>query len=132
MSEPIRMVYRQLRRNLPVDGDMFEEIQHIATTKIKDSSHRLTSSMVENYESTDRDRIEVKAQALRRAFNRRHFIQCNLLKFGPEELKKEDNEFEEVARYLHFATNSPLVSLTKKVERNLKKRQYFPICNYIA
>ena len=126
MSEPIRTIYRQLRRNLPADVDIMEKVGELASRTSADSTHPRPSGMPSVSSSGSEshlDRIRSQADALRRAFNRRYFIECNLLKFDDDELKEAEETFQKNKNRMDNEDFS-LVHITTMVEEHLETRRY--------
>ena len=68
MSEPVRIVYRQIRESLSVDLDIMEEVDGIVNDPVTVSGN-LQSKLQE---------LQNQAEELRVAFNRKHFMECNM------------------------------------------------------
>jgi hypothetical protein len=115
LSEPIRTIYRQLRRNLPVDADIMEKVEEIGSRPRVHSTGSKNSNL---------DRIRSQADALRRAFNRLYFIECNLLKFDDDELKDAREAFQKSKNIIE-GEDSSLLYITMMAEEYLKTRRYF-------
>lgn len=126
MTEPIRTVYRQIRRSLPAHAEVMEMVEQIAIAP-GSANHALSpgdSPTITGNESY-LDKIQKQAEALRIAFNRLYFIQCNLMKFGVDELKTAEKAFEKLKKILDVKEASPLHNMTTQVEEYLADRRYF-------
>lgn len=121
MSEPIRTVYRQIRRNLPAHAEVMEMVAEIASG----SALHVPPTGDSITESTYLRKIGDQAEALRIAFNRLYFIKCNVTKFGVDKLKTAEKEFENAKKTLDFNEASPLNNITTQVEEYLEGRRYF-------
>lgn len=127
ISEPIRTIYRQLRCNLPADADIMEKVEEIASRTSAHSIHSSSSgihSISDGSKGSHLDRIRSQADTLRKAFNRLYFIECNLLKFNDDELKKAEETFHK-NRNMIDSEDSSLEYITLMVEDHLKTRRYF-------
>lgn len=126
MSELIRKAYRQLRLNLPADIDILEEIDIIAARPVGSATHIPfgTPGSVESLNLTHKAKVERDAIELRKAFNRRYFMECNMLNFDCEELEAE-KAFTDAKDLLDSDERSPLVNIISQVEELLKERRYF-------
>jgi len=131
MSELVRKVYRQLRLNLPADIDILEEIDIIAARPVGAATHIPfgTPGSTESLNLTHKAKLERDAIELRKAFNRRYFMECNMLNFDCEELEKAEKAFDEAKDFLVSDERSPLVNIISQVEELLKERRYFPTSN---
>ena len=126
MSEPIRTIYRQIRGNLPADADIMEKVEEIASRTSAGSTHPRPSgipSVSNGSKSSHLDRIRSQADTLRRAFNRRYFIECNLLKFDDDDLKEAEEELRK-SRNMIDIEDSSLESIKKIVKHHLESRRY--------
>ena len=123
MSEPIRTVYRQIRRNLPAHAEVMEMVAEIASGSA--SALHAPPPADSGSESTYLRIIGDQAEALRKAFNRLYFIKCNVAKFGVDKLKTAEKEFKNAKKTLDFNEASSLSNITRQVERYLETRRYF-------
>jgi hypothetical protein len=126
MSEPIRTIYRQIRGNLPADANIMEKVEEISSRTSAGSTHPRPSGMpIVSIGSkiSHLDRIRNQADTLRRAFNRRYFIECNLLKFDNDELKEAGEELRK-SRNMIDVEDSSLEYITEMVEEHLESRRY--------
>lgn len=124
MSEPIRTIYRQLRRNLPADADIMEKVEEIGSGTRGHSTPAYIPQAPGGSKNSHLDRIKSQADALRRAFNRLYFIECNLLKFDEDELKDAREAFQK-SKNIIDGEDSSLLHITTMVEEHLKTRRYF-------
>jgi hypothetical protein len=125
MSEPIRTIYRQLRSSLPADADMMKKVEEIASRSAESTHPRPSGipSISSGSKSSYLDRIRSQADALRRAFNRLYFIECNLLKFDDKKLKEAEDEFQKSKTKMDSEDFS-LGNILMMVEEHLKTRRY--------
>lgn len=123
MTEPIRTVYRQIRRNLPAHAEVMEMVEQIAIAP-GSANHALPPGAITGNGSY-LAKIQKQAEALRIAFNRLYFIQCNLMKFSMDELKSAEKAFEKLKKILDTKEASPLNNMTTQVEKYLADRRYF-------
>lgn len=124
MSEPIRTIYRQLRRNLPADADIMERVEEIGSRPRVHSTPAYIQQAHAGSKNSNLDRIRSQADALRRAFNRLYFIECNLLKFDDNELKDAREAFQKSKNIIE-SEDSSLLHITTMAEEYLKARRYF-------
>ena len=126
MSEPIRTIYRQLRRNLPAHADIMKKVEEIASRTSVNSAHPRPSGVpVESGGSEISHFYMIKSQAgtLRRAFNRLYFMESNLLNFDHEKLINAKQAFQN-AKNMMEGEDSRLGHITMLVEDYLTSRKY--------
>jgi hypothetical protein len=128
ITEPIRTVYRHIRRSLPADADIMETVGEIASGSAHHVPPTGDSRPTTGNESTHLHKIQKQAEDLRIAFNRLYFIKSNLMKFGGDELKKAEKDFEDAKKFLDFKESSLLNNIIRQVERYLENRRYFLTC----
>ena len=126
MSEPIRTIYRQLRRNLPAHADIMKKVEEIASGTSSNSAHQRPSGVPIGSTANEINhlhRIKSQADALRREFNRLYFIESNLLYFDHEKLRKAKKEFKK-AKSTMESEDSSLAYIIMAVEEHLESRKY--------
>lgn len=124
LSEPVRTVYRQIRKSLPSDPDIMEALEGMVN---KPAVHPV------NHESI----LEVlnrQADELRVAFNRKHFIECNMSMFDVAVLEEAAMRYEAAKSVLEIDPNPTrgvsrtlLMGILAALQLYLKGKRFFPV-----
>lgn len=122
LSEPVRIVYRQIRESLSVDPDIMEEVDGLVNEPVTVSGN--PQSKVQE--------LQNQAEELRVAFNRKHFMECNMSIFDVGTLEAAAKRYENAKRLLEIDSNpnSPisqrtiLTSIFNTMQVQLDKKRY--------
>jgi hypothetical protein len=101
-----------------------EKVEEIGSRPRVHSTPAYTPQAHTGSKNSNLDRIRSQADALRRAFNRLYFIECNLLKFDDDELKDAREAFQKSKNIIE-GEDSSLLYITMMAEEHLKARRYF-------
>lgn len=116
LSEFLRTIHQQLRsNNIPPDPALLDDVKEIASR----TAVSLATGTASNGQSptTYKATMDSKYVALRAAFNRKLFVDCNLHYFSAEEVRKARESFtqikadmESVLRYVTDQVQNKLIS----------------------
>ena len=123
LSEPVRTVYRQIRMSLSVDPDIMATVEMLANRVVEGGSRSQA--------------IESQAEDVRRAFNRRQFMECNITFFDHETLENAIQRYEEAKQLLEINpaaddryANTALMIIFTSLRRHLNSRRFVPFLPY--
>ena len=120
MITSVCTLYKHCRLLLPRDQDIQEEIARIARLPVVNQRIINQRQVSENH--SFEEAIKEEYEALRRAFNRKYFTECNVL-YLRSYLDGALEEFNRRKRNLEFQEETVLASLTTHVEASLKGRR---------
>jgi hypothetical protein len=113
MSEFPRTIHQQLCLNLPPDP-LLDDVEEIASRRPLSLGTRNSSNG--QGQTTYKATMDTKYTALRTAFNRKHFVECNLHYFSADEVRKARQSFvqtkvdmENVLRYITEQVQNKLI-----------------------
>ena len=118
LTEHVRTVYCQIRKSALPDPDAILAVDGFAKEQIPSDTGVPVLRL---------DVIRREAEELRRAFNRKHFLECNMSIFKVEDLEKAGRQYEAAKYCLQInpqdclkrtELNEIYVSLQCRIEKN--------------
>jgi len=117
MSEFLRTLHQQLRSNLP-PNPLLDDVEEIASRRPLSLATGNTSNG--QGQTTYKATMDTQYTALRTAFNRKLFVECNLHYFSGDEVRK--------ARQSFFRTKVDMENvlgyITEQVQNKLTRRRW--------
>jgi len=118
LTEHVRTVYCQIRKSVLPDPDAILAVDGFAKEQIPNHTDGAVLRL---------EKIQREAEELRRAFNRKHFFECNMSIFNVEDLEKAARQYEAAKYCLQInpqdrlkrtELNDIYVSLQRRIEKN--------------
>ena len=127
MSEPVRMVYRQIRRGLSVDPEIMATIDESANLP-----NLTAGAIVLDVQESRLVALQKQAEELRIAFNRKNFIECNMSIFGIHELEEAVRWYEtakdllEINPHKNELTRTTLMDIFFVLQEHVENKRFIP------
>jgi hypothetical protein len=116
MSEFLRTIHQQLRLNLAPDP-LLDDMEEIASRR--PLSLGTGNSSNGQGQTTYKVTMDTKYTALRTAFNRKHFVECNLHYFSADDVRRARQSFVQIK----VDMENVLRYITEQVQKKLKRRR---------
>jgi len=121
LSEPVRTVYREIRRTFPEDPAIMATVDFIANRPAAGTATPTSSLEV----------LKIQANHLRITFNRKQFMECNLGFFEMDQLIDAAKQYHEAKHLLEINpddrySNTTLMHIFNSLHLHLESQRFVP------